>query len=146
MLGLVYDSLTGNVRRFAQQVAGEAGAKAPLSARLDAPEGPFLLLTYTFGTGDVPGSTRAFLDRHGPLLRGVVASGSYHWGVNFARAADVIAAEYGVPVVARINKGGTAADRAQVVAWLRARPVGTPSSPSSSLPVARRHPWNPGSN
>ena len=116
---VVYDSLTGNVRRFAEALAAEAGVGVS-SVQGGAPAGPYLLVTYTFGSGEVPASTQAFLRAHAGGLRGVVASGSYHWGENFARAADRIAAEYGVPVVAKLNKGGTAADRAQVLGWLRA--------------------------
>lgn len=124
MLQLIYDSLTGNVRRFAQAVAQDIGEIDVLDARQQAPRHEFLLLTYTFGTGEVPASTQQFLQAHGHLLRGVVSSGSYHWGHNFARAADLIAAEYRVPVVAKLNKGGTAADREWVVAWLRAQAGG----------------------
>ncbi|CAM3246864.1 NrdI protein [Deinococcus saxicola] len=106
------------MRRLARELAGQVGAEA-VDVRAQAPESAFLLLTYTFGTGQVPDSTRNFLDQHGHLLRGVVSSGSYHWGQNFARAADVIAARYGVPVVAKINKGGTATDRVRVLTWLK---------------------------
>lgn len=120
MLTLVYDSLTGNVRRFTQALADELNL--PLSRVQDGPPaGEFLLLTYTFGTGEVPASTRAFLHGQALGLRGVVSSGSFHWGTNFARAADRIAAEYGVPVVAKLNKGGTGADHDVVAAWLRAQ-------------------------
>lgn len=118
MLHLVYDTLTGNVHRFAQSVGNELGLRVS-RVQDGAPDGEFLLLTYTFGTGQLPQSTRQFLDVHAAGLRGVVSSGSYHWGHNFARAADLIAAEFGVPVVAKLNKGGTAADRAQVMAWLQ---------------------------
>ncbi|OLV17695.1 class Ib ribonucleoside-diphosphate reductase assembly flavoprotein NrdI [Deinococcus marmoris] len=119
---LAYDSLTGNVRRLARELAGHLGAEA-VDVRSHSPSREYLLLTYTFGTGQVPDSTRHFLDQHGHLLRGVVSSGSYHWGQNFARAADVIAARYAVPIVAKINKGGTAADRVRVLAWLEERSV-----------------------
>lgn len=119
MLQLVYDSMTGNVRRFAQAVAQEVGMVELLDACKKVPEREFLLLTYTFGTGEVPLSTQKFLQAHGHLLRGVVSSGSFHWGTNFARAADLIAAEYRVPVVAKLNKGGTAEDRQSVLRWLR---------------------------
>lgn len=119
MLQLVYDSLTGNVKRFAQALAPELGEVELLDARQDCPQREFLLLTYTFGTGQVPDSTRRFLQSYGSLLRGVVSSGSYHWGTNFARAADLIATEYRVPVVAKLNKGGTAEDRLLVLDWLR---------------------------
>lgn len=121
---LVYDSLTGNVRRFAEDLARQLGG-APLLAVREAqevlPGGDYLLLTYTFGTGGVPASTQAFLQQHASRLRGVVSSGSFHWGHNFARAADVIAGQYGVPVVAKVNKAGSAADRARVLDWVSER-------------------------
>ena len=119
MLQLVFDSMTGNVRRFAQGLVLEVGGLDLLDARQQVPEREFLLLTYTFGAGEVPLSTQKFLQAHGHLLRGVVSSGSFHWGRNFARAADLIAAEYRVPVVAKLNKSGTAEDRQSVLNWLR---------------------------
>ncbi|MFC6659467.1 class Ib ribonucleoside-diphosphate reductase assembly flavoprotein NrdI [Deinococcus multiflagellatus] len=106
-----------------------------------APAGPYLLLTYTFGQGQVPASTQAFLAQHAAGLRGVVASGSYHWGAHFARAGTLIAAQYGVPLVARLNKGGTAADRAQVTAWLRAQAQLTDLHSPKRTPL-----WTPGPN
>ncbi|GGR65424.1 protein NrdI [Deinococcus seoulensis] len=118
---LVFDSLTGNVRRFALAVSREAGG-VPVGSVRDAPPAPgepFLLLTYTFGQGEVPASTAAFLRSHAGGLRGVVSSGSYHWGENFGRAGDRIASEFRVPLVARLNKGGTVSDREQVTRWVR---------------------------
>lgn len=117
MLHLVYDSLSGNVRRFAQGLATELGLQ--IQDVRSVPSGEYLLLTYTFGKGEPPASTVVFLQQHGALMRGVVASGSFHWGDNFARAADVIAGQYGVPVVAKLNKSGTQADRDRVLNWLR---------------------------
>ncbi|WP_328774685.1 ribonucleotide reductase stimulatory protein [Deinococcus aquaedulcis] len=138
---LVVDSLTGNVRRFAQAVAREAGGLPVHEVSYGAPPGPYLLLTYTFGQGQVPASTQAFLAQHAAGLRGVVASGSYHWGAHFARAGTLIAAQYGVPLVARLNKGGTAADRAQVTAWLRAQTQPTELHSPKRTPL-----WTPGPN
>ncbi|TSA88161.1 class Ib ribonucleoside-diphosphate reductase assembly flavoprotein NrdI [Deinococcus detaillensis] len=120
MMQLVYDSLTGNVRRFAEDVSRQLGGMPlfAVSKAQDLPDDDYLLLTYTFGTGGVPASTQAFLQQRAAGLRGVVSSGSFHWGQNFARAADVIAGQYGVPVVAKVNKAGSAADRMRVLAWI----------------------------
>ena len=109
----------------------------------DLPGDDFLLLTYTFHRGAVPGSTRAFLALHGHRLQGVVASGSYHWGEHFARAADLIASEYHVPVVAKVNKSGTDADVARIAHWVRN--WRNPFSPLSLRPFPEDV-WNPGSN
>lgn len=120
---LVYDSLTGNVRRLAEDLARQLGGMPlfAVSRAQDLPEDDYLLLTYTFGTGGVPASTQAFLQERAARLRGVVSSGSFHWGQNFARAADVIAAQYAVPVVAKVNKAGSAADRLRVLDWISER-------------------------
>ncbi|GMA16661.1 class Ib ribonucleoside-diphosphate reductase assembly flavoprotein NrdI [Deinococcus metallilatus] len=140
---LVFDSLTGNVRRLVGRVARQVGGVAVLDLRRDRPEGDFLLLTYTFHRGAVPDSTRAFLARHSHRLLGVVASGSYHWGEHFARAADLIAEEYHVPVVAKVNKSGTDADVARIARWVQNRQKLASPFP---LPPFPEDLWNPGSN
>lgn len=141
---LIFDSLTGNVRRFAQAVAREAGGLHVQSVTdpPPAPDQAYLLLTYTFGQGQVPDRTALFLRAHSAGLRGVVASGSYHWGVNFGRAGDRIAKAYGVPLVARLNKAGSAADRAQVRQWLADH---TTPHPGPAI-AERRTEWTPGLN
>ena len=62
--------------------------------------------------------TRRERETNSMLLRGVVVSGSFQWGTTFGRAGDLIAAEYRVPLIARINKSGNAVDRETVAAWL----------------------------
>ncbi|UQN09677.1 class Ib ribonucleoside-diphosphate reductase assembly flavoprotein NrdI [Deinococcus sp. QL22] len=140
---ILYESMTGNVRRFAAGVQALAEGAAGkhfevLDLRKAVPSGDFLLMTYTFGSGGVPDTTARFLADHAVGLRGVVASGSFHWGTNFGRAGDLISGRYGVPLVARINKAGTASDRQTVAAWLaeycmnvQARPTGL-SKPRSA--------------
>ncbi|MBI0445392.1 class Ib ribonucleoside-diphosphate reductase assembly flavoprotein NrdI [Deinococcus sp. DB0503] len=113
---LVYDSLTGNTRRFAERVGGALGL--PVMPLAHYPGGDALLLTYTFGQGEVPGSTQRFLAQHAPQVRGVVSSGSYHWGTNFGRAGRRIAENWGIPLVAIINKAGSQADLERVQQWI----------------------------
>lgn len=109
--------MTGNVRRFSYRLQEASGAPA-FDLRVNEPSEPFLLITYTFGQGDVPASTKRFLVQHAAGLCGVVASGSFHWGRDFARAGDHIAERFGVPLVAKINKSGSAADTRTVADWL----------------------------
>jgi len=114
---IIFDSMTGNVRRFSQALGDVCGLPA-LDLKQNVPEGSFLLVTYTFGRGDVPVSTQRFLEQHAAGLCGVVSSGSFHWGENFARAGDQIAARYSVPLIAKINKSGSEADKRTITDWL----------------------------
>lgn len=119
-MDIYYESMTGNVRRLIARVQARVQVRAH-DLRFESPHAPYLLFTYTFGRGEVPGQTARFLESHAGLLRGVVVSGSYHWGETFGRAGDHISAQYGVPLVARVNKSGSDADAETVAAWLRER-------------------------
>jgi protein involved in ribonucleotide reduction len=103
MFKVYYDSLTGNVRRFAERLPFEALNIAEVTVVSE----PFVLVTYTTGFGNVPPTTREFLRKHGKLLRGVASSGNRNWGLNFGRAADKIALVYNVPILLKFELSGT---------------------------------------
>lgn len=104
---LVFDSLTGNVQRFVEKLDFERTIKITDGLLV---EDPFVLVTYTFGFGNVPDRTAAFLNQNGHLLQGVAASGNKAWGSNFARAADHISDQFLVPVLLKFELSGTRND------------------------------------
>lgn len=116
---IVYDSMTGNARRFANKVAEGLDTKI-LDLRRDNLEeiGDYILITHTFGRGEVPETTRNFLTKHGGELRAVCSSGSIHWGEMFGKAGEIISKEYSIPLVVKFNKSGTAADVKAARRWL----------------------------
>ncbi len=71
---------------------------------------PCLLLTYTTGFGQAPSEVLRFVERNRPYVVGVAASGNRNWGHNFARAADVLAERYGLPVVHKFELSGSSQD------------------------------------
>ncbi|WP_248928079.1 class Ib ribonucleoside-diphosphate reductase assembly flavoprotein NrdI [Paenibacillus hamazuiensis] len=103
---IVYDSKTGNVRRFVGKLDMPA---VQIEEQLTVDE-PFVLVTYTTGFGQVPDKVAAFLKRNHRRLVGVSASGNRNWGEGFARSADRIAREYGVPVLSKFELSGTSGD------------------------------------
>lgn len=103
---IVWDSLTGNVKRFVGKLAME---NVKISADLTVHQ-PFCLVTYTMGFGQVPAKTLSFLERNSSYLVGVASSGNLIWGDNFANAADVIARLYSVPVLHKFELSGSADD------------------------------------
>jgi protein involved in ribonucleotide reduction len=103
---IAFDSRTGNVRRFVDKL----GMPALQIADTLIMDEPFVLVTYTTGFGQVPEKVAAFLKRNHRRLIAVSASGNRNWGTGFARSADNIAEQYGVPVLCKFELSGTARD------------------------------------
>jgi len=103
---IAYYSLAGNVRRFVAKTGLPAVEIKPDMLLTE----PFVLVSGTYGFGQVAGTVWDFLADNGDLMAGVAASGNRNWGDNFAKAADLIAEEYGVPIVHKFELAGTAED------------------------------------
>lgn len=103
---VVYDSLTGNVKRFATKLKMNT---VKLEENL-ALEEDFVLVTYTTGFGNVPTQVEDFLAKNHRHLRGVSASGNRNWGDLFAVSADKISNQYNVPVISKFELAGTSRD------------------------------------
>ncbi|MBB6674934.1 class Ib ribonucleoside-diphosphate reductase assembly flavoprotein NrdI [Cohnella nanjingensis] len=103
---IAYDSKTGNVRRFIRKLNLPA---VQIDDAITMDE-PFVIVTYTTGFGQVPEKVSSFLERNHRNLVGVSASGNRNWGEGFARSADTIAQQYGVPVIHKFELSGTQRD------------------------------------
>lgn len=103
---IVYDSRTGNVKRFVNKLNMPA---VPIEDDMIVDE-PFVLVTYTTGFGQAPEKTLSFLKRNFNRMLGVSASGNRNWGEGFARSADRIAAMYRVPILSKFELAGTTHD------------------------------------
>ncbi len=103
---IYYASLTGNVRRF----VGKTGLPANEIKPETIADRPYILVTYTFGFGEIPAPVAAFLSNNAGNLRAVAVSGNRNWGENFGRAGDIISDRYGVPLLHKFELSGTAED------------------------------------
>ncbi|WP_054955373.1 class Ib ribonucleoside-diphosphate reductase assembly flavoprotein NrdI [Paenibacillus dakarensis] len=103
---IVFDSKTGNVKRFVQKLGMECDQIKP-DLQIDE---PFILITYTTGFGQAPQATKNFLSNKGHLLQGVVSSGNMNWGNFYAHAADLISEQYDVPILMKFELSGTNKD------------------------------------
>jgi protein involved in ribonucleotide reduction len=116
---VVYNSMTGNVRRFTNKLSMK-------SVRVEdelVMDEPFVLITYTFGFGNPPEAAMNFLQSNHTYLKAVAASGNRNWGDHFARSADVISAKYGVPVALKFELSGT--DKDAEIFTERVQQIGT---------------------
>jgi protein involved in ribonucleotide reduction len=74
---------------------------------------PYVLLVPTYGGGEgraaIPRQVRFFLNikENRKLLRGVIGFGNTNFGEHFCKAADLISAKTGVPVIAKVEIFGT---------------------------------------
>ncbi|MBR2568749.1 MAG: class Ib ribonucleoside-diphosphate reductase assembly flavoprotein NrdI [Paenibacillus sp.] len=103
---IIFDSKTGNVKRFVGKLDMECTQITP---ELEIEE-PYILITYTTGFGQTPQMTKDFLSRNGRLPLAVASSGNMNWGNNYGRAANLIAEQYGVPVLMKFELSGTQKD------------------------------------
>lgn len=109
---VVFDSKTGNVRRFCQRLS-EMGV---YSVFLDDYDGqtPYVFITFTTKFGQTPETSDRFMTLHSERCKGVVSSGNRNWGDFYAKAADNISESFGVPVLHKFELFGMKSDLEKV--------------------------------
>lgn len=103
---ILYDSLTGNVARFAKKLP-RVTTKIGNDTRVDE---DFILITFTTGLGKIPDTTKVFLEANKQYLKGIASSGNKNFGRYFAVAADEIARVHNVPIISKFELSGTPTD------------------------------------
>ena|SRR5690606_2972939 len=121
---IYYDSKTGNVARFIQKVAELTGwtvQKIQPDLKVQH-EGH--LVTFTTRFGEVPETTKSFLQSASGYLLSVSSSGNRNWGRNFAMAGEKIATEYGIPLALKFELSGTGDDVNEFIAIIKGKHYG----------------------
>ncbi|WP_211250798.1 class Ib ribonucleoside-diphosphate reductase assembly flavoprotein NrdI [Mycetocola saprophilus] len=126
MVQLVYFSGdSGNTHRFVQSLGieamriGDAEHRTPICLTE-----PFVLLTPTYGGGAdyaaIPRPVRQFLARadNRARLRGVIGAGHRNFGFAFCLASRLLADQYNVPELYRLDGVGTDQDRERILTAL----------------------------
>ncbi len=105
---ILYFSKTGNIRKFCTKLDLEAieGTKSTVM------DDDYILITYTTGFGEVPKEVEGFLSSENNIkkLKYVCSSGNKNWGANYAKAADLLADRYNVPVLFKFELSGNKHD------------------------------------
>jgi protein involved in ribonucleotide reduction len=120
---LVYFSnISNNTHRFVEKLEIPA-TRIPIKWESDSPlvvSREYVLVVPTYGGGNegttIPIQVRKFLniEKNRELLRGVVGMGNTNFGDHYCRAATMIAAKTGVPLLYRVEITGTPDDIEQV--------------------------------
>lgn len=113
-----FSNYSGNTKRFVDKLNGIA-TRIPIEWDSDNPitvDREYVLFVPTYGGGSeksaIPKQVRHFLnvDQNRDLLRGVVGLGNTNFGEHFCKAAEMISAKTGVPIIARVEIFGTEDD------------------------------------
>lgn len=117
-LGIVYFSnYSGNTKRFIDKLEMDS-VRIPISDDNDPiiVKTDYVLFVPTYGGGSeghaIPRQVRAFLNEEAnrKRLKGVVGLGNTNFGEHYCKAADLIAAKTGVPILGRVEIFGTDED------------------------------------
>lgn len=103
MMKIYYYSMTGNTESFLKRSKFTNYENITSVENVDE---PFIIATGTVNYGEVPLPVDNFLSRHSKYLKGVISSGNRNWGENFAKAGDVIAEKYNVPLIMKFELRG----------------------------------------
>ncbi len=106
---IVY-SLTGNCKRFVEMCEIPEEDVIYLQDIDYDVDFDYILITPTFGFGEVPAAVSKFLVENHMYLKGVVGSGNKNWGERFANASEIISREYDVPLLMKIELHGSKKD------------------------------------
>lgn len=118
-ISIVYFSnYSENTKRFIEKVTDE-GIRIPINlsdARNLTLDVEYVLVVPTYGGGNespaIPKPVKFFLNNpaNRDLLRGVIGTGNTNFGEHYCKAADMICAKTGVPLIARVELLGTESD------------------------------------
>jgi protein involved in ribonucleotide reduction len=124
MYGIVYFSnVSENTKRFVEKL-GLPSQRIPVRWNGEEPfmaHGEYVLVLPTYGGGNdnstVPKQVVQFLniEQNRKLMRGVVGTGNTNFGEHYCKAAEIISAKVGVPLLYRVEVFGTPYDVEQVL-------------------------------
>lgn len=113
-----FSNYSGNTKRFVERLDNSA-IRIPIDWDSNNPvivERDYVLFVPTYGGGSeksaIPRQVRHFLNipENRDLLRGVVGFGNTNFGKHYCKAAEMISAKTGVPIVGRVEIFGTNED------------------------------------
>ena len=113
-----FSNYSGNTKKFVERLNEYNNIRIPIDWDRGGitVDQPYVLFVPTYGGGEgraaIPRQVRHFLNikENRTLLRGVVGFGNTNFGEHFCKAADLISAKTGVPVIARVEIFGTEDD------------------------------------
>lgn len=111
---VVFDSLTGQGKRFAHKLGYECIDINSYTHTDDE----ICLITRSWGFGKVTNETYNFLKEHHKQVIGVAVTGNKNWGANYGAAGHKINDEFAIPLILKFEASGLDEDVIYVKEWL----------------------------
>lgn len=111
---VVFDSLTGQTKRFANNL-GFNTVHVKLYEETDE---DIFLVTRSINYGQIPDTTKNFLDTFKHKVIGCAVSGNMNWGANFGMAGVKIERIYNIPLIKKFEGSGFKSDVEFVKNWI----------------------------
>jgi protein involved in ribonucleotide reduction len=113
-----FSNYSGNTKRFVEKIDDNNAIRIPIDRDRSSitVDQPYVLFVPTYGGGEGRAQSQNKYDfflnikENRKLLKGVVGFGNRNFGEHFCKAADLISAKTGVPVIARVEIFGTEDD------------------------------------
>lgn len=107
---ILFYSKTGKVRRFADKLTHKGFVCKDILLNPKVEE-DFVLITPTYGFGQIPDEVQSFLNENVDHLVAVASSGNKVWGNDlFGRSGEVISDLYNVPLLHKFQNSGFNSD------------------------------------
>lgn len=124
---IYFSNVSENTKRFVEKLDKNAN-RIPLKwddANPFLAKEEYVLVVPTYGGGNgqhaIPKAVRKFLNirENRDNLRGVIGTGNTNFGEHYCKAAEMISAKTGVPLIARVELLGTEEDVNKITERLR---------------------------
>lgn len=109
---IAYASMTGKVKNFSNRLQKQLSDCEFIHVKKDTViDNPFVLITYTWGKGDIPKEVKLLLEHSGENIVAVAGSGEINWGEHrYCKASIDISKQYNVPLLHNFEKLGYDSD------------------------------------
>lgn len=113
---IIYDGLEkGNIFEFVQKLSEFKSEKIQ---DFQNENEDLFLITKTVKYGEITDTTENFLKKYSKLVIGIAVSGNRNFGSNFAKAGDLIAEKFNIPLVLKFENKGFEEDIEYIKKWL----------------------------
>lgn len=113
---VVYDSMTGLTKNASKKLGYEIKS---VKEYCDEDDHIVFLMTRSFGFGEIPKDTVAFLEKYASRVFGVAVSGNKNWGENYGRAGIKIEKQYQIPLVTKFEGLGFPSEIEAIKTFIR---------------------------